>query len=109
MMLHGANKENIKYPIKYNSRKKSQYVTQFKKSYVLSYVLMIITNRHKPSIVPGLPSAGKLQAVMNLRAVSFAKYPNWVVNNTALSRSTCKPCRLPPKIMRRKREGQELG
>jgi hypothetical protein len=58
------------------------------------------------SLVPGLSSAGELQAAMNLRAVSFAKYPNWVA---ALSRSTCKPCRFPPKIMRRKREGQELG
>jgi hypothetical protein len=30
------------------------------------------------SLVPGLPSAGELQAVVNLRAVSFGKYPNWV-------------------------------
>jgi hypothetical protein len=30
------------------------------------------------SLVHGLPSAGELQAVVNLRAVSFGKYPNWV-------------------------------
>jgi hypothetical protein len=28
------------------------------------------------SLVPRLPSAGELQAVMNLRAVCFANYPN---------------------------------
>jgi hypothetical protein len=30
------------------------------------------------SLVPGLPNAGESQAVVNLRAVSFGKYPNWV-------------------------------
>jgi hypothetical protein len=30
----------------------------------------------RTSLVPGLPSAGELQAVVNLRAVSFGKYPN---------------------------------
>ena len=37
-----------------------------------------VINGDSSSLVPGLPSAGELQAVVNLRAVSFGKYPNWV-------------------------------
>ena len=45
-----------------------------------------------------------------LRAsVNKSHIPSLPQNNLYLSRSTCKPCRLPPKIMRWKRKGQELG